>query len=406
MPPILFDAVIFDLDGTLVATDRFWIRAARAGATKAFAELGIERALPGEREWMSMVGLPLDEGFRIVFSDLDDVSRKVVQERCMEEEHKALRAGGAALLPDAHEVIDELRASGIKIGIASNCGFEYLDTMCEKLHLYERVDAPRCLDSAGIHDKAGMIEDILESFETRSAVMVGDRAGDRDAAWANGLPHVHLSSGFASLDEDVRCEAIIDGLSGLIPLVNGRRKSIERLLDDLDASVGTIGITGWPASGKTLFARDLARVATERGQTIRVVAIEDHAAPAVEGAPPLERDGLLEHVARRFDLEGFTRELAPAAGELVVCEGPFLAHPRVRKHLDRLVFLEAGDEVLLRRISGRDGRHEGPGAVMRARSELLPLHRNFDMVCPPDSGTDLVLGAESPFGPFFTPSTL
>ena len=40
---IPYDAVLFDLDGTLVATDRFWPQAARAGALLAFEELGLER---------------------------------------------------------------------------------------------------------------------------------------------------------------------------------------------------------------------------------------------------------------------------------------------------------------------------------------------------------------------------
>ena len=37
-----FRAALFDLDGTLIATDRFWIQAARVGARRAFQELGLE----------------------------------------------------------------------------------------------------------------------------------------------------------------------------------------------------------------------------------------------------------------------------------------------------------------------------------------------------------------------------
>ena len=55
-----------------------------------------------------------------------------------------------------------------------------------------------------------MIEDLLLTFGTRSAVMVGDREGDRDAAHANGLPHIHLRNGFAPRGEEVVCEARID----------------------------------------------------------------------------------------------------------------------------------------------------------------------------------------------------
>ena len=88
-----YEAVLFDLDGTLVATDRFWVPAARVGAKRAFAELGLEREIPTAEEWMGLVGLPLAEGFDALFEDLSPKERQVILERCVEEEHFALDAG-------------------------------------------------------------------------------------------------------------------------------------------------------------------------------------------------------------------------------------------------------------------------------------------------------------------------
>ena len=265
-----FDAVIFDLDGTLVATDRFWVRAARAGAKKAFAELGLERELPLAGEWMSMVGYPLQQGFENVFPDLKAEDRTLVLERCVEEENRALKSGGAALLPDALEVIRELAESGVRLGVASNCGQYYLDSMLDSLSLRKWIEEPRCLDSPGVHRKADMIADILDRFETRSGVMVGDRASDRDAAWENGLPHIHLNSGFAH--EEVHCEATLDGLADLLPRLRGRRKMLEECANRLGPQARIIGVTGGPCSGKSLFARDLARVL---GEGTEVVSLDD-----------------------------------------------------------------------------------------------------------------------------------
>lgn len=394
MPSILFDAVIFDLDGTLVATDRFWVRAARAGAAKAFEELGIQRDLPGAAEWMSMVGLPLDEGFDQVFADLDLEQRRRVQELCVEEEHKALRSGGAALLPDAHETIDALRASGVRIGIASNCGFDYLDTMCDRLDLYSRVDAPRCLDSDGIHDKADMIEDILGRFGTRSALMVGDRVSDRDAAWSIGVPHVHLTSGFAGIDEEVHAEAVIDGLAQLVPLLEGRRDGIERILASCKGA-RAIGVTGSLASGKTLLARDLARMAGAERE-VRVLALEDYARDFDPGESS-SAETLVDAIARGFDLEGVVSELSRDTGALTILEGPYLSHPRLRSALDRLVWLAEDEDVQLRRVAGRDARREGPAPLMRARSAALPLQRRFRERFGPDGERDLVLEGLTPW---------
>src|SRR6187402_3745057 len=103
--PLLFDAVIFDLDGTLVSTELFWVEAARAGARRAFAELGLARELPAAEDWLSMVGMPLARGFELVFPDLPAEARDLVRARCVEEEERALRAGSATLMPGAREVL-------------------------------------------------------------------------------------------------------------------------------------------------------------------------------------------------------------------------------------------------------------------------------------------------------------
>jgi len=105
---IAFDAVVFDLDGTLAATDRFWPEAARAGARRAFDELGIERDLPTHAEWMSMVGLSLDQGFEQVFADLGPREREVVQTACVEEENRVLARGAADFLPGVPETLAAL----------------------------------------------------------------------------------------------------------------------------------------------------------------------------------------------------------------------------------------------------------------------------------------------------------
>ncbi len=268
-PPFPFDAVLFDLDGTLVATDRFWVRAANLGAARALAELGLARALPSEEQWMGMVGLPIERAFDDVFGDLPPEARAVLLQRCLEAEQEALRAGGAALLPGVLETLTALRGRGVRLAIASNCGRTYLDAMLTRLPLGELVHEARCLDSAGVATKADMLADVLEVFGTRSAVMVGDRGADAQAGHANGLPCVHLADGFAPAGETVACEATLDGLGGLIQRLEGRTRWIEGVLADLGAlSPGpptSIGVTGRRAAGKTLFARDAGRILAARG---------------------------------------------------------------------------------------------------------------------------------------------
>lgn len=408
---ILFDAVIFDLDGTLVATERFWVAAASAGAERAFKELGIRRKTPSPSEWMGMVGLPLERAFDGVFGDLDEARRRHVQARCVEAEEAALRAGGAALLPGALEVLTELRARGIKLGIASNCGRGYLDTMLRELKLGELVDEARCLDSRGVRDKGDMLRDLLATFGTRSAVMVGDRASDAQAAHANGLPHVHLVSGFAPEGERVEAEATIGGLGELVATLEGRASDIEGALRGLGALRRTprgltLALTGPMGAGKSLLARDIGRVLAERDLPASVIALDAF----LRAEPDASAE---EHLERAFDVERLlgavleprargepTRAGAwgpPAPREqLVIVEGLFLLHPRLRLYFDRVLYLTADDATVLARLAAREADAD---ELSRIRRSFLPAQREFERQFDPAQRADLVLDGRNPLAP-------
>lgn len=418
-------AVVFDLDGTLVATDRFWVDAARIGARRAFAELGIERAMPTHEQWMSLVGLPLAQGFDALFSDLAPEQRRVVHARCVEEETKALSAGQAAMIPGVEAMLTALAARGIKMGIASNCGQSYLDSMMHELGLGRWIAEGRCLDSPGLRSKAAMVTDLLDRFGTRSAVMVGDRTGDRDAAWQNGLPHVHCKRGFAVAGETVECEATIDDLGELVPLLERRAVWIGGVLErfGFDGARGprSLGVTGHTGSGKTLFAEDAARLCALRGRRCVVLALDQFQKPEVTAqdltstafAPA---DKPLEHLRHAYDVEMLTTSvLEPhARGErvdahvgtrrvvieptdLLVLHGPFLLHPDLRSRLERIVHLEVSDAVCLRRLAARDAK-SGPEGLLRVRRSALPAQRGFDQLVPPAKHADLVLDGDNALG--------
>src|SRR6185503_11005967 len=135
------------------------------------------------------------------------------------------------------------------------------------LELRGLVRASYCRETPGIGSKADMLARLLADFGTRSAVMVGDRAGDRDAAWQNGIPHVHCAFGFAQNDEAVEAEGRIESLRALPALLARREGWIGRALERLGAFSRPglrLGITGGPAAGKTLFARDAGRLLAAR----------------------------------------------------------------------------------------------------------------------------------------------
>ena len=411
---VLFDAVFFDLDGTLVATDRFWIGSASRAARRAFLELGLERALPTSAEWMSLVGKPLDQGFRELFPDLSPKQRRLVQAACVREEERALANGGAQAIPGARETLELLRAQGIKLGIASNCSRSYLEHMLDSLGLRALVDAALCLESSGIESKADMVARLLERFGTRSAVMVGDRAGDRDAAWRNGLPHVHCAFGFAPVDEPVVAEACIESLGELRACLEGRSAWIEELVTEIRAPA-RLAVTGGPSSGKTLLARDMARVLRASGRPAVAVSLEGFArtgGPSAWEHDPLASLYDLERVqaevlgpharGERLTLRrpGLDGETSVPPGAALVVEGPFLGDPRVRPGFERLFHLAIPAALRERRWLGRAA---GPGSE---RETWLSLHVEHERRFPPAEYASLVVDASNALGPPAGPARL
>lgn len=394
-PRFAFDAVLFDMDGTLVATDRYWPQAAQEGATRAFEELGLDTPVPSQAQWMSLVGGELSSGVARLLPELDEAAREHVLRRCIEAEHAYLARGRAGFLPGVESTLAQLHAAGVRLGIASNCSARYLDQLMGDLNLGRWIEEARCLDSPRVRNKADMIADLLAVFDTRSAVMVGDRAGDRDAAWANALPHVHLVDGYAMAGEDVAAQATLDSMDEMAELLSGRARDLSSLLGELVPASGkplTLGVSGDLASGKTLLARDLARLGQGDVEVIELESVRRQSNRA--GIDPLDE---------AYDLEALQRRLAqPASTPLRILEGPMLLDPRLRDLCQAHLYLEVSASISLERVQGRDARHS-PVALEFATEVLLPWQRQWNAAHSPGELAQRTLVGHNPLRPLEGP---
>jgi HAD superfamily hydrolase (TIGR01549 family) len=188
--------VLFDIDGTLLATDAFWLDVGRRGVRTVYSRHGIERPLPADRLFLEAIGKPMTEFWEHVLPrELHHLGDEIEAE-CEELEETAFLAGKGAFYPGARALLDDLRADGVRIGVASNCSRRYLESFLTSFRLEQVVDEARCAESPGIRSKADMIAEILENFGTRNAIMIGDRESDREAAAANRIPFVLFAGGF------------------------------------------------------------------------------------------------------------------------------------------------------------------------------------------------------------------
>lgn len=190
------DLVIFDIDGTLLATDAFWLEIGRSAVAAVYSRHGVERELPDARRFLAAIGLPLPDFWEAILPPDLYYLLDEVETEAEELADAAFATGHGALYPGARSLLEELARAGARLALASNCGRRYLDSFQSAFGLGELVAEARCQDSAGVGSKDDMVADILATVGTRDAVLVGDRDSDRQAARANGIPFILFTGGF------------------------------------------------------------------------------------------------------------------------------------------------------------------------------------------------------------------
>lgn len=188
VPPEL---VVFDVDGTLHDTFRWWSPIIRAGLQRFADQHGLQVTLPSDREAEAVVGMKdagvwapfLPEGHKHRWQEL----RSVVLPMEVEE----VSRGVDYLFAGVRPLLLHLRAIGVKVALASNCRRTYMGAMQDGQGLRALTDWQFCLDSPGVQTKTDMLLRAREAAgDPRRVVMVGDREPDHEAARALGWPFV------------------------------------------------------------------------------------------------------------------------------------------------------------------------------------------------------------------------
>lgn len=196
-------AVLFDIDGTLFSSEGIIHQVYSDEFTRFQKEHGRPSVLPTLPEIMAQIGKPVVTIFQNLAPELTEEERHQLSDRILTNLVNRILSGEGEHYPGVSETLREIHAGGIRIFSASNGRFPYVESILKAngtLPLFVELLA---LDNKVIRNKGELVSHTLSKhgIAASDAVLVGDRAADRDAALANGCPFVACLYGHGTMDE-------------------------------------------------------------------------------------------------------------------------------------------------------------------------------------------------------------
>ena len=194
-----YDAVLFDLDGTLTCSEQGIIQSMRYAMDK----LGEE--IPPEIDMRCIIGPPLMESFHRIFGLSEEKSREgIVYYR---EQFDRSGMYQYTVYPHIRSILQMLREGGAYVALATSKPDRPTRAVLDHFgltHYFDRIVGE--VDDEHTLDKPELIRRALPD-KCRRAVMVGDRFYDIEGAQANGIDSIGVSYGFGGEEELLHCGA-------------------------------------------------------------------------------------------------------------------------------------------------------------------------------------------------------
>ena len=188
-----FDALIFDIDGTLWDSCEAVRQSWQLSLRRRYGCFGS----PDLEQVRSIMGLGPDEIAAKLFSRFGSRAREVF-DALSEDECAYLAAHGAALYPGVEEGLRDL-ARTRRLFLVSNCQKGYAEAFLAACGFEALFEAHLCAGETGL-DKVGNLRRLLREYAPGRAVYIGDTLWDERAAREAGLPFLHAAYGFGTAE--------------------------------------------------------------------------------------------------------------------------------------------------------------------------------------------------------------
>ncbi len=191
-----YDAVLFDLDGTVSESHPGIIGSAK----KALAEYGWE--MPADFDYTKFIGPPICEAL-MTYAGMEECQAEV----CMQIYRKYYRAGeiwNTALYPGMRALMEHLVEAGAKVCIATSKPQPMADQVVDFLGIRDLIFCNAGADSSDKQsDKPGLITRCMEETgaSREKTVMIGDTRYDAGGAQTMNVDFIGVLYGYGSREE-------------------------------------------------------------------------------------------------------------------------------------------------------------------------------------------------------------
>lgn len=192
--------LLFDYDGTLHDSLAIYAPAVREVCDDLTAR-GLTAAGPPDPEIIrGWIGLPPAEMWDRFQPDLSPSEKRACSARVGERMLELVREGRARLYDGVPEVLDHLKARGVRMLLLSNCPISYLRAHTAQFGLERWFQGLYCGEQFGYRPKYRIFRELRNRWPGEFLV-IGDRAQDMEIARRNGLRAIGCRYGYGDAQE-------------------------------------------------------------------------------------------------------------------------------------------------------------------------------------------------------------
>lgn len=191
----MIDSIIFDLDGTLWdSTDVV----AKAWNCVIAEETDLDLRVTGD-DLKNLFGRLLEDIAAVIFAEEPKERQQELIDLCCQEQHRALLRNPGFVYERLEDTL-KILSEKYRLFIVSNCQAGYIEVFLKSTGLSRYFEGHLCPGDTA-KPKASNIKTIMDTYELKSPVYVGDTVGDFQASKEAGLPFIFASYGFGQVEQ-------------------------------------------------------------------------------------------------------------------------------------------------------------------------------------------------------------